>query len=70
LSPKTHFSIWFFLIGFLGIIYLQQSFLSPKIETISYGQFTRELAEGNVSKLTIGPENITGTLKKKDKEQV
>jgi len=68
LSPKTHFSIWFFLIAFLLITYLQQSFLSPKMETISYGQFKRDLAGGNVSKLTIGPENITGTLKKNDKE--
>jgi len=37
------------------------------VET-SYGQFKQALAEGNVSKLTIGPENITGTLTGKEKK--
>ena len=60
--PKTHFSIWYFLIAFLLFTYLQQYFLSRKVETIPYGQFKQALAEGNVSQLTIGPENITGTL--------
>ena len=30
LPPKAHFSIWYFLIAFLLIIYLQQYFFSPK----------------------------------------
>ena len=68
LAPKTHFSIWYFLIAFLLFTYLQQSYLSRKVETISYGQFKQYLAEGNLSKLTIGPENITGTLKEKEKK--
>lgn len=68
LPPRTHFSIWYFLIAFLLFTYLQQHFLSRKVETISYGQFKQDLAEGNVSKLTIGPENITGTLTGKEKK--
>ena len=68
LPPKTHFSIWYFLIAFLLFTYLQQYFLSPKVETIPYGQFKQALAEGNVSKLTIGPQNITGTLTGKEKK--
>jgi cell division protease FtsH len=68
LPPKTHFSIWYFLIAFLLFTYLQQYFLSRKVETIPYGQFKQALAEGNVSKLTIGPENITGTLTEKEKK--
>jgi len=68
LPPKAHFSIWYFLMAFLLFTYLQQSFFARKVETISYGQFKQNLAEGNVSKLTIGPENITGTLKEKDKK--
>ena len=67
LPPKAHFSIWYFLMAFVLFVYLQQYFLSrKKVETIPYGQFKQALAEGNVSKLTIGPENITGTLKEKD----
>jgi cell division protease FtsH len=68
LPPKAHFSIWYFLIAFLLFTYLQQYYFSRKVETISYGQFKQNLAEGNVIQLTIGPENITGTLKEKDKK--
>jgi cell division protease FtsH len=68
LPPKTHFSIWYFLIAFLLITYLQQYFFSSKVETISYSQFKQSLSEGNVTKLIIGPENITGTLTGKDKK--
>lgn len=68
LPPKTHFSVWYFLIAVLLFTYLQQYFFSPKVETIPYSQFKQNLAEGTVGKLTIGPENITGTLKGKDKK--
>jgi cell division protease FtsH len=66
LHPKTHFSIWYFLLAFLLITYLQQYFFSPRVETIPYSQFKQNLIEGNVTKLIIGPENINGTLKGKD----
>ena len=68
LPPKTHFSIWYFFIAVLLFTYLQQYLFSPKVETIPYSQFKQNLAEGAVGKLTIGPENITGTLKGKDKK--
>jgi cell division protease FtsH len=65
LPPKAHFSIWYFLMAFLLFFYLQQYFLSAKVETIPYSQFKEYIAEGTLSKLTIGPENIRGTLKGK-----
>jgi len=68
LPRKTHFSIWYFLIAMLLIIILQQYVLSQKVETIPYSQFKRELAQGNVEKVTIAPDNITGTLKGKEKQ--
>jgi cell division protease FtsH len=68
LPPKTHFSIWYFMIMMILIMYLQQYFLSSKVETIPYSRFKLELVQGNVSKLTIGPEHITGTLTEKDKK--
>ncbi|MBP1748013.1 MAG: ftsH1 [Deltaproteobacteria bacterium] len=68
LPPKTRFSIFYFLIALLLIAYLQQFLFAPKVETIPYGQFKQSLAEGNVTKLIIGPENITGTTKGKDKK--
>ncbi len=66
LPPRTHFSIWYFVVTMVLIILLQQYFLSRTVETISYSQFKQQLAQGNVDKLTIGPENITGTLKGKE----
>jgi cell division protease FtsH len=68
LPPKAHFSIWYFLMAFLLFTYMQQYFLSGKVETIPYSQFKQYIAEGTLSKVTIGPENITGTLKEKDKK--
>jgi cell division protease FtsH len=63
LPPKAHFSIWYFLIAFFLITYLQQNFFSPKIETIPYSEFKQNLVSGNVTKVVIGPENINGTIK-------
>jgi cell division protease FtsH len=68
LPPKVHFSIWYVLMAFLLISYLQQYFFSQKVETIPYSQFKQELAADNVSTLTLGPEIINGTLKGKDKK--
>ncbi len=63
LPPKTHFSIWYFVIALLVFLMLQNYLLSKKRETISYSKFKQYLAEGRVSKLVIGPESIEGTIK-------
>ncbi|MBW1936678.1 MAG: cell division protein FtsH [Deltaproteobacteria bacterium] len=65
LPPRAHFSIWYFLLAFLLIFYTQQYFFAGKVETIPYSQFKQYLAEGTLSKLTIGEKNIRGTLKGK-----
>ena len=65
LPPKAHFSIWYFLMAFLLFSYVQQYFFSGRVETIPYSQFKQYIAEGALSNLTIGPENIRGTLKGK-----
>jgi cell division protease FtsH len=66
LPPKTNFSIWYFVIVFLLFTLLQQYLLTRKVETIPYSQFKQYLVDGKVMKLTIGPDNISGTLKGKD----
>jgi cell division protease FtsH len=68
MQPKTHFTLWYFLIAFVILMFLQQYFLSAKVETIPYSQFKQELLAGNAGKLTISPESITGTLKAKEKK--
>ena len=63
LPPKAHFSIWYFVLAILFLTYLQPFFFSSaKVETISYSQFKQYIADGKISELTIGPENIKGTL--------
>jgi cell division protease FtsH len=69
LAPKAHFSIWYFLVALLIFSLIQQYFLFQKVETIPYSRFKQSLVEDKVVKLTIGPEDISGTLKGKDKEQ-
>jgi len=63
LPPKTHFSIWYFLIVFFLLTLVQHYLFSPKVETISYSKFKQSLTEGQVSSVTIGPESISGTIK-------
>ncbi len=46
LPPKTHFSIWYFLLAMLLFMYVQQYFFSSKVETIPYSQFKQKVAEG------------------------
>lgn len=65
LPPRAHLSIWYFFLAFLLIFYTQQYFFAGKVETIPYSQFKQYLAEGTLSKLTIGEKNIRGTLKGK-----
>ena len=68
LPPKTHFSIWYFLMAILLFMYVQQYFFSSKVETISYSQFKQKVAEGSVSKLTIGPESIYRNTEREGKQ--
>ena len=45
LPPKAHFSIWYFLIAIFLFTYLQQYFISAKVETIPYSQSKQYIAE-------------------------
>ena len=69
LPPKTRFSLWYFIVAMILFSYLQQFIFSGKVETIPYSQFKQAIAQGIVSKLTIGPENISGTLTKPSKQE-
>jgi cell division protease FtsH len=66
LPPKAHFSIWYFVIVFLLITLVQNYFLAPKVETITYSAFKQYVAEKQLGKITIGPQTITGAIKGKE----
>ena len=59
---KTRFNVWYFVLAVILIFYLQRFFFSVKVQKIPYSQFKKYIAEGKVAELTIGPENIEGTL--------
>jgi cell division protease FtsH len=66
LPPKAHFSIWYFVIVFLLITLVQNYFLAPKVETLTYSAFKQYAAEKQLGKITIGPQTITGVIKGKE----
>ncbi len=63
LPPRARFSIWYLVIAVFIFSYIQQNFFSGNVETIPYSQFKQHVADGNLVKLTIGPESISGTVK-------
>ena len=63
LPPKARFSIWYFVITMVFVIYMQQYFYSGKVETIPYSQFKQYVDEGTIDSVIIGPDRIRGTLK-------
>ncbi len=68
-SPKKiNFALWYFVLAFILLISLQHYFFSKNVGNIPYSQFKQELVAGNVSKLTIGAETITGTLTAEEQE--
>jgi len=69
LPPKAHFSIWYFVIVFLLITLVQNYFLAPKVETLTYSAFKQYVAERQLGKITIGPQTITGIIKGKEGEK-
>ncbi len=69
LPPKTQFSIWYVMAAIFIFTYLQQYYFSAKVETIPYSQFKQNIAEGKLVKLTIGPDNINGTLEGKPAQE-
>ena len=66
LPPKAHFSIWYFVIVFLLITLVQNYFLAPRVETLTYSAFKQNVAEKQLGKIAIGPQTITGIIKGKE----
>jgi cell division protease FtsH len=62
LPPESRINMWFFVLFFLFFAFLQPLFFTSEIITIPYSQFKQELADGNVVRLILDPEKITGTL--------
>ena len=58
---KTHFTIWYFVIAFLIILFIQNYFVMKKTEdVISYSEFKEALRANKIQDITITPETIAG----------
>jgi len=57
---KTHFTIWYILIAFLIILFIQNYFVTKKVEEIPYSEFKAALRTGKIKDLTITAETISG----------
>ncbi|MGQ9858318.1 MAG: ATP-dependent zinc metalloprotease FtsH [Thermodesulfobacteriota bacterium] len=63
IPPKTHFSLWYFLVAISLLIMFQNFYLSGQTQTIPYSQFKSLVAQGRVDQVIIDQEVITGHLK-------
>lgn len=63
IPPKTHFSLWYFLIVISVLILFQNLYLAGQTQTIPYSQFKSLVSQGKVDQVIIEPDVITGTLK-------
>lgn len=59
---KFHFSFWYFLMALLALSLIHDYFMARQVNTIPYSEFKRYVAEGKVQKLSLKPQQITGTL--------
>jgi len=63
MEPKQqHFSIWYFVIAFLGLLVLQSVLFAPHTENLSYNEFKALLKRGKVTDLVLDKRTITGAL--------
>ncbi len=60
--PRGPFNFWLFLMIMLIFSYLGPALFPKKVEPIPYSEFKQYVTKGKVISVTIGPENISGTL--------
>jgi len=63
LPKRTHFTIWYVILVFLVLSAVQQLFMAGSIQTLSYGEFKKKLANSEIRSVYITPQLIQGELK-------
>ncbi|MBV8736963.1 MAG: ATP-dependent zinc metalloprotease FtsH [Alphaproteobacteria bacterium] len=65
MDKKVHINFWYVIAAILGILWIQSIYLQSTQHTpIPYSKFQNLLDENKISKVEIGPNYISGTLKK------
>ncbi|MFN6952556.1 MAG: ATP-dependent metallopeptidase FtsH/Yme1/Tma family protein [Albidovulum sp.] len=63
MEKKTQLSIWYWILAFLAVIFIQDVIAGWRtVAPISYSQFETFLGEGKVASVAVGSDTITGSL--------
>jgi cell division protease FtsH len=60
---KVHFSIWYFIVALLVIMWFQTFVNEQQANRVSYSEFKQLIRTGKVESVTIGPDRVTAALK-------
>ena len=60
---KVHFSIWYFIVALLVIMWFQTFLTEQQTNRVSYSEFKKLIRSGKVESVVISPDKVTGTLK-------
>ncbi|MAU51757.1 MAG: cell division protein FtsH [Roseovarius sp.] len=64
MEKKTEFNIWYWILAFLAVILIQDIVAGYRsVAPISYSQFERYLADGQIASVAVGADTITGSFK-------
>ena len=69
MENKHHFSIWYFVIVFLFIFYLQNYINAPRVENLPYSDFKTLLKAKKLDNIRLTETDISGTIILKDIEE-
>lgn len=63
MEKRTKFSIWYFVMAFFALLFIEEYFLMKQIQDITYSEFRRLVQEEMVGDLLISSDIIQGKLK-------
>lgn len=62
-DKRWHFSLWYFVLGFILLSYLQQVLPTRHLVHLSYGDFKQAVRAGQVRALKLASDEVTGQIK-------
>ncbi|PPB81488.1 cell division protease FtsH [Albidovulum inexpectatum] len=63
MEKKTEFNIWYWVLAFMAVIFIQDIIASWKtVAPISYSQFEQYLDDGRIQSVAVGTDRIVGTF--------
>ena len=59
-KKQFRFAVWYFLLTLIGLFLANTWLFRPKIESIDYSDFKAKIESGEITRVEIGPEYLTG----------